>query len=316
MIGIVSNSNNPYVNFAIEKYLLEKFTNNFIFFYQNHECIIVGRNQIIAKEINNEFVRERKMSILRRISGGGAVYHDLGNVNYSFIVNRKRGEKRTTLFNYIISRFIRREFGVKIQITDDNLFYNNKKLSGTAQYFKGGRQIHHGTFLVDSNIKKLKKSLNNNNYLKYSGNAQSSKKKDVMNFNDIINKRICFDDIIKLIENYLSVRDFREFITDGDKIMEQEIESFNWFYDKEPFYSFENDFTINEEKIYIYFDIIRNRITNFRSNKKYLNDMPFNGCNHNFENIINIVKDSKMASFFVWGELWKKHILKAYETAY
>jgi lipoate---protein ligase len=301
MIGIVSNSNDPYENLAIEKYLLSKFKDNFLFIYQNQDCVIIGRNQIVSREINNEFISKEKIPIVRRLSGGGAVFNDLGNINYSFIVNRKPGTKRTKLFNYLVAKFVLREFDILIQIQNDNLFYNEKKLSGTAQYCKGKRQIHHGTFLVNSNIKKLKKCLDNFHYLKYKSNAQSSKKKIVTNLNKIINKSLNWDNIICLIKNYLLLGNINELISVDQKRISDiklEIKSNNWLYNKEPHYSFDNNFKIKGKKINIHFEIKRNRITNFKSNIKFLNEKQFNGCHHNFESICEIVKDSNIAGFF------------------
>jgi|SRR5665647_1648683 len=84
---INNHNNNPYFNLALEEYLLKNSTHEFLMLWQNSACIVIGKNQSTLLEINVDYVKDHNITVVRRLTGGGAVYHDLGNVNYTFIVN-------------------------------------------------------------------------------------------------------------------------------------------------------------------------------------------------------------------------------------
>ena len=300
MICLVSDTSEPMENLAIEEYLLNNFSSDLLYIYQNSESIIVGKNQIVAKEINNKFVFLHDFNIARRFSGGGTVYHDLGNLNFSFIVNRKKGNNRINFFNSLIVKFIKRAFSIKLEASGNNIFYRGLKLSGTAQYLKGQRQIHHGTFLLNTDISKLNKSLNNKNHSKYIGNFQSSKKKRVINFNSIANKNITIKDITCSISKYMQVFNIYDFLLEKKKrnVEFNTITIENSLKEKEPPYTFENSFTYNGDKVNIRIKVKRNRIIEFESNCDFLNRFQLIGSFHNFKYLNNIIKNIELTSYF------------------
>ncbi|GAI27644.1 unnamed protein product, partial [marine sediment metagenome] len=92
MLCFINNNTDPYFNIASEEYFLKNFTSDCFLLYRNLPCVIIGKHQNTFSEINYEFVRKNNIKVVRRLSGGGTVYHDLGNLNFTFIMNGKYGE--------------------------------------------------------------------------------------------------------------------------------------------------------------------------------------------------------------------------------
>lgn len=153
---------NPFYNLASEEYILRTRTNgNHLLLWQNNNTIVIGQNQNAEAEINRAFVEAHGIHVVRRITGGGAVYHDMGNLNYSFITDSEDAERLT------IENFTRpvvkalKGLGLKAEASGRNdILVEGKKVSGTAQRLVAGRVLHHGTLLFDSNPDMVEGSLN------------------------------------------------------------------------------------------------------------------------------------------------------------
>ena len=144
-----------YRNLALEEYVLRHRMgdDDLLLFYVNAPAIIIGRNQNTIEEINPDVVAERGIRVVRRISGGGAVYHDLGNLNFSFMTRDVRGRfNRYDQFNGPVVDVLR-ELGVPAEIGGRNdILADGRKISGNAQFATPDRMFSHGTLLVDSNL--------------------------------------------------------------------------------------------------------------------------------------------------------------------
>ena len=150
---LILDTKNPHRNLAIEEYLFSEETDDVFMLWQNEPTVVIGKNQNPFAEINLEILRERGIHIARRITGGGAVYHDLGNVNYTFI--SKAGEGGGLDFARFTSPIIEAlaSVGVAATLTGRNdLAIGGLKFSGNAQHEHGGRILHHGTLLFDSDL--------------------------------------------------------------------------------------------------------------------------------------------------------------------
>lgn len=154
-------STEPSFNLALEQYVFDELSENDDFFllWQNDNAIIIGKNQNTYMEINTDYVRQHDIRVVRRLSGGGAVYHDLGNLNFTFIVKESRRQ-------FDFSQFCRpviaalRQFGVNAEINGRNdMVIDGKKFSGNAQYFKNGKIMHHGTLMYHSNLETVSSAL-------------------------------------------------------------------------------------------------------------------------------------------------------------
>lgn len=158
---IKTNWDIPYYNFALEEYLLKEAPEDeYVFFYIHKPSIIVGKFQNTIEEINKEFVDEKNIVVARRLSGGGAVYHDSGNLNFSFV--HKAGKEDVNNFKKFTKPVIDalKELGVQAELSGRNdILVDEKKVSGNAQCFKNGRILHHGTLLYNADMSNLSKSL-------------------------------------------------------------------------------------------------------------------------------------------------------------
>ncbi len=160
MLCILSPYTNPYFNLASEEYLLKNFQEDLFLLYRNTPSIVVGKHQNTLAEINLPFVQEQEILVARRISGGGTVFHDLGNLNFAFFTSGKEGElvdyKRATL--PILEAL--KEMGLEARLGKRNeLLLKGLKISGTASHVFKQRVLHHGTLLFSSEMGKLSAAL-------------------------------------------------------------------------------------------------------------------------------------------------------------
>lgn len=147
-----THSRDPYYNLAFEEYVLERrTTGSYLLLWQNDNTVVIGLNQNAEEEINRAFVEKHAIRVVRRMTGGGAVYHDLGNLNYSFISDA--GERGQLSFRRFVLPVVDalRELGLPAETSGRNdILIDGKKVSGTAQRLLRGRILHHGTLLFDS----------------------------------------------------------------------------------------------------------------------------------------------------------------------
>ena len=157
---IISDNTDPAFNLASEEVLLKFREEDYFLLYRNTPSIIVGKHQNTLAEINLPYVEEKGIMVVRRISGGGTVFHDLGNLNFAFITSGREGElvdyKRHTL--PVISAM--KEMGLDAMLGVRNeILLGQKKISGTASHVYKKRVLHHGTLLFSSEMKSLSRAL-------------------------------------------------------------------------------------------------------------------------------------------------------------
>ena len=145
------HTKDPYYNLAVEEYLLRYTKDDIFMLWQNEKTVVIGKNQNAYAEVNLDYAKSEGIRISRRISGGGAVYHDMGNINYTFITS---SDKATALdYAYFTRPIIEAlaALGVKAELSGRNdLECEGKKFSGNAQYTGDGRILHHGTLLFNT----------------------------------------------------------------------------------------------------------------------------------------------------------------------
>lgn len=161
-VYIEVTTTDPAFNLALEEYVFEKMPRNREYFltWRNDNAIIIGRHQNTAAEVNEAFVNEKNIKVVRRLSGGGAVYHDLGNLNFTFIVDAQPGQKvDLRKFCQPIADTLC-ELGANAEVDGRNdILIDGRKISGNAQYVRQGRVMHHGTILFDSDMSILGQAL-------------------------------------------------------------------------------------------------------------------------------------------------------------
>lgn len=145
----------PAFNLAMEQYVFDVLPRdrNYFILWQNDNAVIIGRHQNTMAEINEPYIRENGIRVVRRLSGGGAVYHDLGNLNFTYIQDSASGiQLDLAMFCRPLAQAIS-ALGANAEVNGRNdITIDGKKFSGNAQYVKEGRVMHHGTILFDSDL--------------------------------------------------------------------------------------------------------------------------------------------------------------------
>lgn len=160
MLCLDLKSTDPFFNLAVEEYLFRTRTEEFLVLGINDPSVIIGKHQVAHREADTQYVMENNIPVIRRISGGGTVYHDYGNVNFSFILNSARGTqvdfRKYTLpvIEFLASLKINAELEGKNDLKVDGL-----KISGNAEHVYRERVLHHGTLLFHTDLGKLRQSL-------------------------------------------------------------------------------------------------------------------------------------------------------------
>ncbi|SDJ43726.1 lipoate--protein ligase [Salimicrobium halophilum] len=155
--------NDPTINLAIEEYALKNLdiSETYLLFYINEPSIIIGKNQNAIEEINTDFVEENGIHVVRRLSGGGAVYHDLGNLNFSFLT-KDDGNSFHDFAKFtepVVDAL--KQLGAPAELSGRNdLTIEGRKISGNAQFTTKGRMFSHGTLMFNSEVENVVRSLN------------------------------------------------------------------------------------------------------------------------------------------------------------
>lgn len=194
------NTTDPYYNLAVEEYLFGNAEDDVFMLWQNAPSVIVGKNQNIYAEVDLDYAKENGINVCRRITGGGAVYHDLGNLNYTFISSR--GDKKALDFEFFTRpvRYAIAKLGVECEIGSRNdIECCGGKFSGNAQHFEGGRILHHGTLLFESDFSVMEAVLKVDKE-KLAYRAVKSCRSRVVNLSELLKEKITLSDFISSIE--------------------------------------------------------------------------------------------------------------------
>ncbi|QNK77720.1 lipoate--protein ligase [Winogradskyella sp. PAMC22761] len=206
MIFIDNEGNtNPKLNLALEEYALRNFdsSTDYLLFYINEPSIIIGRNQNTLEEINKDYIDANGIHVVRRVSGGGAVYHDLGNLNFSFITNHDG--KSISNFKKFTAPVIHvlNDMGITAELKGRNdIQVDEKKISGTAQFSTGKRMISHGTLLFDTDMSEVAKALQVK-MSKIQSKGHKSVRSRVANISEFLKTPISMDDFKNQLLNGL-----------------------------------------------------------------------------------------------------------------
>ena len=158
---IYSTSNSPTFNLATEEFLFAERQDDLLFLYVNNPSVIIGSNQAIRNEVDLEFCAQHEIQVVRRMSGGGAVYHDEGNLNYCFI-STKMANKSVLSSDFVLPIVeVLSVLGIPVTIgkRKDVWLTGEFKISGTASHIGKTRELHHGTLLYDTNLDALENAL-------------------------------------------------------------------------------------------------------------------------------------------------------------
>jgi len=159
MIIFKNNNTDPYFNIASEEYLIDNYKDDVFMLWRNSPAVIIGRNQNAYAEINQEFVTQNNIAVVRRLTGGGAVFHDLGNVNFTYITNHSEQSLDFDRFTRPVINALNK-LGINATLSGRNdIAVDGMKISGNAQCVRNGRLMHHGTLLFSAAINDMSQAL-------------------------------------------------------------------------------------------------------------------------------------------------------------
>ena len=250
MISIRNESKDTHFNLALEEYVFYNFDPNeeYVILWQNEPSVIIGRNQNTIEEINAKFIKEHNINVVRRMSGGGAVYHDLGNLNYTFIIN----SDKDVISNFkkftepIVSALAK--LGVKAEFSGRNdITIDGKKFSGNAQHYANNRLLHHGTILFNSDLAVVQEALNVK-IDKLKSKGVKSVRSRVTNVYPYLKEKITIeefkDTLLKFILNDENYKEKEYVLTEEDlkavrTLMKEKYSTWEWNYGESPAFEVE-----------------------------------------------------------------------------
>ncbi len=222
----INTHTDAYFNLASEEYLLTHATDDIIMLWRNEPAVIIGKNQNAFAEINFDFTNENNIKVVRRLTGGGAVFHDLGNVNFTFISPngsklaegiREGGLDFAHFTKPIINALCELGIGAELSGRNDiivNTANGERKVSGNAQCVVDGVTLHHGTLLFSAEMSRLQGALNvDPTKLKSKGIA--SVRSRVANIRELLVDNSEISDVLAF-ENYIAGWLSREFLCEAE----------------------------------------------------------------------------------------------------
>jgi len=261
MIFIVNRSLDAYYNMAAEEYFLDRHNGNFFILWQNKNAIVVGKNQNALAEIDADFVRMQGIDVVRRLSGGGAMYQDLGNLNFTFICDEKKWFSDYSYFTTPVIKAME-SLGVKLTLSGRNdIMLGDFKVSGNAQAVRGDRILHHGTLLLNSDLSVLGRALTPDPE-KIAAKGIKSVSSRVININDTVEKKLTVEAAIEAIKKSV-VEDFSDTVVrditaeeDRDiKELSEKYRTWEWNYGNSPKYTYKKKKRFSAGSIGVLLDV-------------------------------------------------------------
>ncbi|MHB9941433.1 lipoate--protein ligase [Clostridium sporogenes] len=284
MINIINNYNNPYFNLALEEYFLKykDLQDDILILWQNEPVIVIGKNQNTYEELNFQYMDSNNIKVVRRLSGGGAVYHDLGNLNFTIIENNSSIHKNDFSFFALPVISCLSKLGIKASFSGRNdILINNKKFSGNAQYFYKDKLLHHGTLLFISDLTVLSKALNVKKD-KFKSKGIKSVESRVTNISDHIDLNIPlkeFKDMLiksifedkKKVENYVLTDDDIEKV---NELVKNKYNTWEWNFGKSPKFNYKREMRFNSGTVAIMMNVVEGIIKNFKIYGDFFEENP------------------------------------------
>jgi lipoate---protein ligase len=263
--------NDPRINLAIEEYALKNLDINetYLLFYINEPSIIIGKNQNTIEEINTEYVDANGIHVVRRLSGGGAVYHDLGNLNFSFIT-KDDGESFHNFkkFTKPVVQALHR-LGVDAEMSGRNdLVVGERKISGNAQFSTRGRMFSHGTLMLDSEIENVVSALKVKKD-KIESKGIKSIRSRVANISEFLSEKITIEEFRSMLLEYIfNEEDVQEYVLTEDdwakihQLSEERYQNWEWNYGKSPKFNLQHSNRFPVGQIDVRLDVNKGIIEN------------------------------------------------------
>jgi len=269
MLYIESESLDPYFNLALEEYAFETLSliDDCFMLWQNDKTIVIGKNQNTAEEINSEYVTANDIKVARRMSGGGAVFHDIGNLNYTFIVKRKKKfDFNFKVFaEYVIDAL--KTLGIKAEFTGRNdIVIDGKKICGVAQYGNKDHILHHGCIMISSDLEKVALALKPKD-AKFQSKSTKSVRSRVTTISAAAGRNITVQQFRDLLKSQIlnskgttSYHLAKNELNAVQRLQYEKYETWNWNYGASPKYNFEVEHKFDFGLVSIRAQILNGRI--------------------------------------------------------
>lgn len=327
MLLIDSPSHNAYFNIASEEYLLHRFpTEDLFLLYVNAPSIIVGKFQNTLAEINLDYVQEKEIKVVRRMSGGGAVYHDLGNLNFSF--HTLLGQNDFGDFAFFTKPVLSmlHELGVPAELKGRNdLLVEGKKFSGNAKLARHGKMIQHGTILLNSEMEILGEALKVNP-LKFIDKATKSNRGRVTNLLEYLPKDTTTERLKELltaeiIKNNPAAKRYEFDAADLagiEKLQKEKYETWDWNFGFSPNYNFKKAIKIPAGFIEVHLDVVHGIIEKTKIFGDFFAPKPIEelenlllGQKHEVQQIQDLLASLVLTDYF--GKVTVEEILEGFK---
>ncbi|WP_411842225.1 lipoate--protein ligase [Salinicoccus sp. HZC-1] len=323
----ISNNNitDPMINLAMEEYVLREIPtdDSYFLFYVNQPSIIIGKNQNTIEEINEPYIKEHGIKVVRRVSGGGAVYHDKGNLNFSFITE----DDGNSFHNF--SKFTQpivdalNDMGIPAELSGRNdLEINGKKVSGNAMFSQKGRMFSHGTLMLDSDISEVQNALKVNPK-KIESKGVKSVRGRVANINDFMDENLDIEKFKQKILEYIfdGEENIEEYVlTEEDwnkiyKLSEEKYQTWDWNYGKNPKYNYNVSHKFTAGLLDVRLDVKKGRIEHakifgdfFGVGEVDVVEEKLIGVEHNRDAIAEALKDVDISHYL--GRITREELLE------
>lgn len=313
MIYVENNSTNPYYNFALEYYLIHEKSlpdNQIFMFWRTEPTVMIGKYQNTLEEINEKFVKENNINVVRRITGGGAIYTDMGGWQFSFIT---KGKADQIDFNKYVTPIIEAliKMGVSAEFNSRNdLVIKDKKFSGNAQCMSNGYTLHHGSLLFNTDFEQMVRCLTVDDYKIISKGIKSVRER-VTNISDHLPKPV---DSLKfkelMVKSIMNGSDNEYKLTDEDikrinEIAKEKFETWQWNYGKSPKFNITKVGRFEGGKIEIKLDVNKGIIENCNLYGDFFGTVDVTklcisliGCEYNKESVKAALEKQQMDHVF------------------
>lgn len=295
MINIINNSKDPYFNLALEEYFVKykELNDDILILWQNQPTIVVGKNQNTYEELNLDYVDDNNIKVVRRMSGGGAVYHDLGNLNYTIIKNNGQLYKNDFSFFALPVISCLKKLGVVATFEGRNdILIDGKKFSGNAQYFYKNKVLHHGTLLFSSDLDVLSQALQVKN-CKFDSKGIKSVKTRVTNISAYVKETVSLDDfhnsllISMFDENEKSIQNYT--LSEGDiseikQLKYSKYDTWEWNYGHSPQVNYHKEIRFNAGSVILTLNIKDGIIISCKINGDFFEGKPIEELEQQFTN--------------------------------
>ena len=296
MIHVVNTSTDPFYNLALEEYFLKvkNLQDDILILWQNEPTIVVGKNQNTFAELNIDYVMNHNIYVVRRMSGGGAVYHDLGNLNYTIIKKDAWAYQNDFSFFALPVISCLKKYGIEAAFNGRNdITIDGKKFSGNAQYFYKEKVLHHGTLMFSSNLTVLEKALHVKMDKMVSKGIKSVKSR-VTNISEFMKTPISLtefrDSLIMSMfhEDERSIQKYKLTEEDTAAILElrnSKYDTWDWNYGKSPQMSYQKEMRFASGSVCVSMCMNEGIIQNFKINGDFFEGKPIEELEQMFDGI-------------------------------